>query len=240
MMIRVLVAAAAVGIGAASVQADSITVLSNHDNTIFSDLTSNSNGSGSGVFVGNNQQGGVRRGLISFDVSAIPAGSTITSVTLSMTMAQTVGGNINVALHRVTSAWGEGTSNGSGQGAAAQAGEATWTDRMFGVNPWAAAGGDFVAGASAFKSIGGVGTYQWASTPALVADVQGWLTNPSTNNGWIMIGDAVNGGAKRFNSRESGDERFVPSLSVEYTIVPGPASLALVAGAGLMMGRRRR
>jgi hypothetical protein len=236
-MIRTVCITAVTGVLAASAGADTLNLAANHDNTIYSELTSNSNGAGSGIFVGANQQSNVRRGLVSFDLSSIPAGSTITGATLTMLMAQTVGGSIDVQLRRVTSSWGEGLSNGSGQGAAAMPGDATWLHRNFSSVLWSTPGGDFSPTVSATTRVGGVGSYSWID-PGMISDIQGWVNNPGSNNGWLLLGnEAVAGAAKRFGSRESGATG--PMLSIQYT-VPAPGAAVVLASAGLMVARRRR
>lgn len=77
------------------------------------------------------------RGLLGFDLSAIPAGSTINSVTLTMTMRGEDSGSsvedfFDFELHEIT-----------GTGAIVES-EATWNDRAAGV-PWTTPGGDFSA-----------------------------------------------------------------------------------------------
>ncbi len=66
----------------------------------------------------------VRRALLAFDISAnVPAGSTIDSATLTLTLNNVGPGvNNNMPLYRLTENWGEGTSNGSGGGAPATPG----------------------------------------------------------------------------------------------------------------------
>ena len=45
----------------------------------------------------------------------------------------------------------------------------------------------------------------WNSTTAMVSDVQGWVDNPGSNNGWMVIGDEANlTTARRFDSSEGG------------------------------------
>src|SRR5205823_6202965 len=87
-----------------------------------------SNGAGQHFFVGVTSQGSnaIRRGAIKFDLSAVPAGSTITSVTLTLTVSKTTNGPQNIALHRALLNWGEGTSNAAlagrgGEGSGIQA-----------------------------------------------------------------------------------------------------------------------
>src|SRR5207247_9985452 len=90
----------------------------------------------------------VRRGLIAFDVAgSVPAGSTITSAQLQLSMSLTIAGPIDVSLHRALADWGQGTSfstaGGGGMGAPATPGDATWTLRFFPATPWTNPGGDF-------------------------------------------------------------------------------------------------
>ena len=71
---------------------------------------------------------------------------------------------------------------------------------------------------AATASIGGLNSYTWNSTPELVADVQSWLDSPSTNYGWILIGNENESStAKRFDSKENAIESDRPLLKVIYT-----------------------
>ena len=52
----------------------------------------------------------------------------------------------------------------------------------------------------------------------MVADVQGWLDNPTTNYGWILAGDESGAtSAKRFATREITIPEFRPRLIVFST-----------------------
>jgi hypothetical protein len=204
--------------------ADEITIGAGRDNTLYESVTGNiSNGAGAAFFAGRTNQttGSIRRGLLWFDVAAaIPAGSTILSARLKLTMSQTTSGAMNVGLHRVSAAWGEGASDAGaagGTGAPAQAGDATWKHRFYPATLWAAPGGDFAAAASATLSVDAAGDYVWSSTPGLVSDVQAWLGAPADNHGWLLRGnEAVAPSVKKFESRESGDPAFRPALTIEY------------------------
>lgn len=230
-------------------QADVLQVGAAKDNTLFQNASGAlSNGEGSAIFAGRSNQSvdSIRRGLIAFDLSAIPGGATIESVTLRLFMTQANGGTNNVTLHRLQADWGEGISSsgnggsGGGGGAPAEAGDATWIHRFYDTTNWANAGGDFVATASATTAVGGVGAYSWSGA-GLVADVQFWLNNGGGNFGWLIKGSESQAGtAKRFASHEDTvDPSWQPSLTVNYR-VPAPGAAAMLAISGLAAMRRRR
>lgn len=183
------------------------------DNSIYSE-NSNSNGKGTGLFAGITNKGATRRALVAFNMDSIPAGATIDSVSLRMVVTQTQVGNETATLHRLRSDWGEGTSSGSGQGAAPTTGDATWTRAFFNTVSWTA-GGDFVAQASATSAVGS-SAVTWSSN-GLVADVQGWV-NGQDNFGWLLQVDESGRSAKQFASRESGTSANRPTLTIEYTL----------------------
>src|SRR5262245_35539492 len=165
------------------------------DNTLYEDVTGAlSNGAGTGMFAGKNGSGLIRRAVVAFDVAgALPAGATISSVTLTMNMSQTPAGNQNVSLHRLLADWGEGTSvaaGAGGGGAPSTSGDATWIHTFFNTSFWSAVGGDYAASPSATATVGSaIGPYVWASTAAMVADVQAWLNSPGSNFGWAVVGN---------------------------------------------------
>ncbi len=210
----------------ATARADQVTLEPTKDNTIYEEGNL-SNGEGPGLFAGVNGNSNTRRALLAFDVgSAIPAGSTITSVQLALRVTRSIAGTETMALHRLVADWGEGGSSapmGGGVGAPAEQGEATWCFRFFGMQPWNAAGGDFAAQASATRQVGNSGTVTWGSTAQMIADVQGWLDGPGTNFGWIVRGnEAQSTTAKRFASRETSASTR-PKLTIEFDS-PGGAT----------------
>lgn len=224
------------------------------DNTLFGSATGAlSNGAGQYMFVGKTAQSGsptnLRRGLIQFDIAAnVPVGSIITGV--EMTLYFSTGQQTNlVSMHRLLASWGEGTSNATctggneGCGANASNGDATWLHRFKSpAQLWTTPGGDFSPTPSASLLVGSQFTndYHWLSTPALVADVQGWLNDPASNSGWLLLGEENSQGAsaKRFNTREHPDASTRPVLTITYTI-PEPATAGLLAvAAGILLYRR--
>ena len=197
------------------------------DNTLYESPTGDlSNGSGAYLFVGRtNQTEGerLRRALLKFNIGdTIPEGSTIMSVSLTMSMTKSGTGPSTVNLHRMIADWGEGGSNsdedmGGGGGSAAQAGDATWTVPFFDSTlTWTNAGGDYEANSSGSTSVNSVDNYTWTDS-LMAVDVQLWLDSADSNFGWIVIGDESAQSAKRFDSRENETEANRPMLEITYT-----------------------
>ncbi|MDX1388559.1 MAG: hypothetical protein R3344_05190, partial [Acidobacteriota bacterium] len=124
-----------------------------------------------------------------------------------------------------------------GGGGPSAAGDATWIHTFWDTSFWAAAGGDFVAGASASTTVDQNGPYTWGSTAGMVADVQSWLDNPGNNFGWIVLGDESTAplpSAKRFDSRENA--ATAPVLTVNFTEDgPPPEGVPTVSEWGLIL-----
>jgi hypothetical protein len=212
---------------ASSVSAAIINIMPSKDNTLYEYDPAegdHSNGAGFHFFAGENGMGELRRGVLAFDLAGtIPAGSTITAVSLTMNMSMTPAGALTVELHKLLADWGEGTSHapmGEGDGAPATPGDATWRHRFFDSVFWTTQGGDFSTTVSASQSVGDVGQYTWSSAQ-MVADVQSWLDNPASNFGWLVLGDETAiSTAKRFDTRESASP---PMLTIQY--IPSPRVL---------------
>ena len=208
---------------ATAARADAVSIDAVKDNTLYEDPAgATSNGAGQHFFAGNTDESAIRRGLIQFDIAAaVPAGATIDSVTLTLNMSRTIAGPEPVALMRALQEWGEGTSDANrqeGQGTDATPGDATWLNAILGTSDWAAAGGDFMTVSSASITVDDVGFYTWGSTADMVIDVQGWLDDPASNFGWVLVGnEAAPATAKRFDTRENPDATVRPVLTVEYT-----------------------
>lgn len=194
------------------------------DNTLFETLAGHlSNGAGAFLFAGRNGNGENRRAVLAFDVAGagIPAGATITQVTLTLDMSRTTSGNQTLALHRLTSDWGEGTSDAvgnlgnEGMGAASTTGDATWIHTFFSAGSWSSIGGDFAPVASASTTVGALGSYQWSSAQ-MISDVEDWLTTGNAF-GWILIGNESQARtSKRFGSRQNSTPAARPVLSITY------------------------
>ncbi len=217
-----------VSICSLNAQTTTVSLEPEKDNTIWT--TGNSNGAGQYIFAGKDQQGRNRRALMKFDVaSMIPAGATIISASLTLTQSRDKNHTQTVSIHKLTSDWGEGSSNASGQeggGATPIAPDATWQMRMSPTTAWSTAGGDFNPFASSSTTVMAPDVaYTWPSTTMTVSDVQDWVNNPANNHGWILINnEAVNTTAKRFNSRENSNASSRPTLTITYMMPSIPCN----------------
>lgn len=226
--------------------AEVIDLIAVSDNTIYEDPAGAlSNGAGSYLFAGTTNINRVRRGLIAFDLAAVPSGAVVQSAALTLHMSRTATAVEPVALHRALSQWGEGDSVAFGEeggGAPSAPGDATWLHRTFDTALWESAGGDFTLTESAAIPVGGNGFYTWGSTPALVADVRLWLDSPGSNFGWLLLGnESTDTTAKRFATHEHADASLRPALRIEYTAIPAPpAAILLIAVLGVSARRRSR
>ncbi len=217
-----------------------VTLPASQDNTIYSESTNNSNGAGENFTAGTIQTGAIRRGLIRFDLTSIPAGANITAVSLRLVVDKTVSGSNDIFLHNVLQAWGEGASEAigtaSGQGVAAAANDATWACSFANgaagcITSWTTAGGWYSATPSATTAVAGIGEYTWAGTQA-ISDVQQWVNNSSSNFGWVIrTAEVVTQSAKRFASRTYVTVADRPSLTITYTSTVPVTMSRLLAGA---------
>ncbi|HEX6882443.1 MAG TPA: hypothetical protein VF530_03620 [Planctomycetota bacterium] len=256
------------GLLAAAPGPNQVQLAPSKDNTLFEpdDLGERSNALGPQMFAGRigGFGGGVglRRGLLAFDVAgSVPAGAMITSATLTLECSRVPlldnGTPRTHALHRATADWGEGTSEAGinvGTGDDPTPGDATWSHTFFPGSFWASPGGDFVGGASGTISVPSTGSYTFASTPQLVADVQDMLDSPAGNFGWVLLGEEVASPvARAFDTREAPTypnyDGTAPVLTIEFTLPAVPAvgpwglgalTLLLVGGGALLASRRAR
>lgn len=200
------------------------------DNTLYeTDFADTSNGIGEYTFIGrtgNNAGALLRRAMAKFDVSDIPANSTINAVSVSFTVSKVPPGAsaASASIHLLLSDWGEGTSlatGAQGEGIAAQPNDATWKHAFFDTQFWTNPGGDYTPTTSATANYGVSNgeIIEFLSTNGLIADVQLWVNSPLNNFGWIILGDEVTiQNSRRFNTREH--TTGVPVLSIDYTLPP--------------------
>ncbi|MDP1808059.1 MAG: DNRLRE domain-containing protein [Actinomycetota bacterium] len=173
-----------------------------------------------------------RRSLAQFDLSSIPAGSTIESVWLRLFLQNLPNNQRTYGVHRVTNSWLEGTGNGDINSAAING--ATWRERQYGNNnwtgtgpwDWAAQGGDFLAPPTASTpTVAG-----WMSWNVLT-DVAAWVSGAAANFGWLIKDAVENSGNRqrgRFGSAENGTAAERPALDVTYLRADSALSTATV------------
>jgi hypothetical protein len=218
--------------------ADTVILPAAKDNTIYEDTFGQySNGQGIYLYTGKTGTELLRRALIAFDLSSIPANATVTGAILTL-RANRTGPEIpgDISLRKVLADWGEGASDAGtpgGNGAESALGDATWIHTFFDTAFWTTPGGDFSSTASASTAVDQPGDYTWSGS-GLVADVQAWVSNPATNFGWAIIGNEVTpAGAVRFGSRENSTTP--PHLDVTYIVTgptptPGPTATPTATG----------
>jgi len=225
--------------------------------TLFSAYPDNNFGT-SLIETGANGIGSPGRGLIRFDLSSIPANATFTDAQITMQVVKLPPGDQHAGpsdsdfgMYAMLVPWVAGTGSGV-KGLPAQTGETTWNERLAGVASWQASGGgmgfDFASSPSTSAFIGtALGPVTWGASPQMLSDLQSWLTNPSTNYGYLMMSDAEDtaGSGRRFDSIQSaGPDDIAPTLTVTYTIpvIPEPCTglLLLTTACSCLMGRTKR
>ncbi len=222
--------------------ADETTLTPVADATIHSQDGHTASGAGQYLFVGRINNTPVRRALLRFDTSTIPAGSTINSVSLTILMNRTTNGSQACSLHRLTTGWTEGASMPAGEeggGAVALQDDVTWEYTSYNsANPpasptWNTPGGDYNASPSDTIPVSSAGQgYTWTSAQ-MALDVQHWVDTPAENFGWIIVGvESTPATTKRFISRHHPNPDLHPALVIDYT--PPADCLADVNGDGML------
>lgn len=188
----------------------SVTLNPSADTKIISTIpTTNFGTDADGIDVGEwkGGSGDVRRSLMKFDLSSIPAGSEITSATLRLydTGADLATNTRTMFANRLKRAWVET--------------EATWNQYSSG-NNWATAGGGTNAADVDFTAFGNVsmpGTEVagYVEITLNASMVQDWLDGTFTNNGLMLSMGTEIDDLHRFTSRENGSNK--PELVIVYT-----------------------
>ncbi|MEM1180826.1 MAG: DNRLRE domain-containing protein [Acidobacteriota bacterium] len=215
--------------------AQEVTLEATRDAAIYADGGNLANSTGDHLFTGRGND--FKRSLIGFDLSSIPPGSTVESVEVTLHLSRTIVGGINQELFRVERDWSEGPTDAPGQegtGGTSQTGDPTWLHASFDAELWTSAGGDVVDDPSSEVLVGDdIGDYTFPSTPTLVADVQGWVDDPSSNFGWQVRGfeSFLLRSAKRFDSREHPDPNRRPRLRVVFQTPTVPVTEIPTLGA---------
>jgi len=150
-----------------------------------------------------------QNGLLRFDLTSIPAGTEVVAVALRMWTESGFGNDGVVQLYPVIEAWDEGDLDGA-------AGAASWNERVAGVQ-WLGHG---ATGASRSPTLSDDaparldGVELVFSIPAAV--VQGWIDDPASNNGWVLVPFDTSNDAATLVSSESPVQDHRPRLIVTH------------------------
>jgi hypothetical protein len=150
------------------------------------------------------EQDNADRGLLRFDVRALPTTTTVLSASMRFYIETAAPGS-TISIHRVREAWDEGNGDGT-------SGVANFTFRT-GVIPWSLLGAaapasiDPVAGTFSGDTLGTI------DVPLPASMVQDWVSNPTGNFGVLF--DSDSGSTVRLVSAEGQSSR-APVLTVTY------------------------
>ncbi len=199
------------------------TITSNKDNTINESpagVLANSTGL---IYVGNvaKTDSITRRGLVQFDLSAIPSGATVDSVKLVMSLQASA--NMTIEMYSVSANWGEGTSySGGGLGVAPTTNDVTWLHSFYSGTTWTTPGGDYDATMAFSATITSIDTEVTFSSDNMKSNVAAWVSGSASNYGWLLKSSdettASKGVIAKLYSKETATtEAQKPTLYVYYT-----------------------
>ncbi|MGE3310243.1 MAG: DNRLRE domain-containing protein [Limisphaerales bacterium] len=198
------------------------------DTTLFATNPGNSLGRSDSLAVGATGKGFPARALIRFDLAGwVPEGTAVVGARLEFGIVKAPAGEeaSMILAHRMLKDWSEGLGTGS-LGSPARSGECTWTHQGHPDRPWegpgCVPGHEYDAEVSGSVGMNAVGRYALEGE-GLLADVRRWLADPSSNHGWILLGDREESKytARRIGSKESANAGDAPVL-VLILGSPGP------------------
>lgn len=150
------------------------------------------------------------RGLLRFDLSAIPASATVLSAELHLVSSSaTVTGDSLIYFYEVTEEWQEGTANGAN-------GAASWNLRLP-LTPWTAAGaalGSHSADIQAEVTVHGPSEPYTVELPSEL--VQRWVDGTALNHGLMLNPVTTTFDVVEFESSEANEAGARPWLAVTF------------------------
>ena len=195
-----LVMACAVGALPAMAAAVTVTLSPNADSWVSKDNPTDTNGGSSSLEVRASSGTNLRRALVRFDLSTIPACATIDSATLRIRVSSAPGSSRTHNVHRMTSSWTEAS--------------VSWNNRTSGT-PWTTAGGDFNPTFTAQATVSSTGYKTWN----VQSDVAAFVALSATNNGWLVRDNAeTSSNATTVYSSKEASVGNRPELVVSYTL----------------------
>jgi hypothetical protein len=145
------------------------------------------------------EQEKLQRTLVRFDLSSVPSGATVASVTLSLWVKDLNGPAVTIAAHQVLEPWHEP--------------EVTWADRNRELNlPWSTPGGTYAAAVADALTIADEDLWASWDLTSLGAD---WLAG--YNYGVILEAPVSDPKSEvKFKSNNDGDDEHRPFMEVCY------------------------
>ncbi len=160
--------------------------------------------------------------LFSWDLSSIPSGSAVQSA--SMTLNVTGGSTQSFEIYQIKRPWTES--------------QVTYEVTSTGVN-WGSPGanGSFDRGTTALGTVTATaaGTVTINLNAAGIAVVQGWVDNPSSNHGFILLDYAASSDRLEFVSSEDANTALQPAFKVNYTLAAANQAPTVNAGPDLSL-----
>lgn len=145
------------------------------------------------------------RGLLAFDLTAIPPGVTVLAASLAVTVTELPATATSIEVSRILEEWEEGTRSGS-------VGSASYIHRTSFI-PWLIPGAGAPLSSSpaagAFTPVLGRASY-----PVPSALVQVWIDTPGANRGALLV--STNDDSTRFVSSEGSPAADRPVLTITY------------------------
>ncbi|CAJ1937958.1 unnamed protein product [Cylindrotheca closterium] len=182
-------------------------------------------------FVAGRTPDGVRRALLSFDLSSVNWPSDVQVACAEVRLAVDPHASVSppstngMTLHEVTKDW---TTNGitaldGTNGGDAQHGDATWNYASFPSEEWDTPGGDFAGDTLSRETIvssaDGIKYAYFGSTKRMHAVVNEWIRNPSNNHGMMIKADELADDPVGYNVYHGieNNPSLIPKLVVVYT-----------------------
>lgn len=178
------------------------------DTTIRSAFPTITGGNDNDLGIGTANDGNIVRSLLRFDLTAIPAATTIISADLNLWFTSTNSAlPIDINLQKVTKAWEEN--------------EATW-NKSKSTSGWAIPGGDYAG--TKLSTVSGITSPPSDINNALtnwqvpISVVQGWLTDSSTNHGFLLksSNESTKIYKKFASSEQEVADKYKPQLVITY------------------------
>ena len=154
--------------------------------------------------------------LLYWDISAIPAGSTVESAAVTVYVENVTDATPGFDMYAMTQAWTEGTGNGS-----ATADGATW-NTYNGTTAWpGGAGGSSDRGTTALANFAttATGSYQVSLNSTGLTVLAGWINAPTDNKGFMVYAGTEDNGLD-FTSKNGSTVANRPKLTVGYCLPP--------------------